>query len=180
MTDCLAEVERIKRLKYRYFRHVDCKQFGPLLELFVDGASTSYDNGRHACRGKDAILDFFEKGLGNPKILSQHHGHHPEIDILDGDSATGIWYMEDTVYVLEHNLKIRGNGIYWDRYLKRDGEWKILHTGYERIWEYTEQLPPGCGRTFRSMFEGKERQRSRERDWQDGEPDLFVSPSAQD
>lgn len=169
----LEEIEAIKKLKYRYFRYVDCKQFVQLVDLFVDGASTSYDSGRHAFTGKDAILEFFEQGLSNPKILSQHQGHHPEIELTGESSATGIWYMEDTVYILEHQMKVRGNGIYWDEYAKVDGDWKISHTGYERIWEYTEVVPETTKREFKSIFDAQERQRRSERVKRDSEPELL-------
>ena len=57
-----------------------------------------------------------------------------------GAEAEGIWYMHDIVYALDFNLKISGNGIYHDRYCKRDGVWKIVHTGYQRIFEVHDSL----------------------------------------
>lgn len=173
----LTDRELIERLKYRYFRHLDCKQFGAMLELFADGSSTSYDSGRHSYQGKAAIRDFFDTAMSNPKLLHQHHGHHPEIDITSASTATGIWYMDDTVHVLEHDMKIRGNGIYWDEYVKVESEWKILHTGYERIWEYTEMLTPGS-LTFKSMFDEEERERRSARVPRPDESALVVPESA--
>jgi len=165
------EVEQIQKLKYRYFRHVDCKQFEALLELFAEGASTSYDSGRHVFEGKAAILDFFVTGLSNPNILTQHHGHHPEIELTSDSTASGIWYMDDTVHIIEHNRKVRGNGIYWDEYVKVDGEWKFQHTGYERVWEYSELLPENSFR-FKSMFDEKELMRRAKRKKRGGEPEI--------
>jgi ketosteroid isomerase-like protein len=167
----LLEIEQIKKLKYRYFRHLDCKQFEAMLELFADGSSTSYDSGRHSYQGKPAIRAFFDDAMSDPKILHQHQGHHPEIELTGDATATGVWYMDDTVHVLEHNLKIRGNGIYWDEYVKVDGQWRILHTGYERIWEYSEALSANA-LTFKSMFDDAERTRRGKRIPHEGEPAL--------
>ncbi len=165
------DVEQIKKMKHRYFRHVDCKQFDALLNLFVDDATTSYDSGRHAYQGKAEILAFFEDGLATPNILTQHHGHHPEIELTSETTATGIWYMDDTVHILEHKRKVRGNGIYWDEYVKVDGQWKFKHIGYERVWEYSELLSENAFR-FKSMFDEKERQRRAKRTKREGEPDI--------
>lgn len=168
----LQAVEDIQKLKHRYFRHVDCKQFYALLELFVDGATTSYDSGNHAYEGKPAILKFFQDGLSSEKILTQHHGHHPEIELTSETTATGVWYMDDTVHILEHNMKVRGNGIYWDEYVKVDGQWKFQHTGYERVWEYSEVQPENANMRFKSMFDETELERRAKRKKRSGEPPI--------
>lgn len=172
MSDLLFEIEQIKKLKHRYFRHVDCKQWNALLDLFIDDATTSYDSGRHRYEGKEAIFAFFDEGLSDQKILTQHHGHHPEIELTSDTSATGIWYMDDTVHILEHNMKVRGNGIYWDEYVKVNGQWKFRHTGYERVWEYSEVLPEAVNRRFKSMFDEDERERRAQRKVREGEPPI--------
>ena len=169
--DAMLEIEQIKKMKHRYFRHLDCKQFDAMLALFADGASTSYDSGRNSYEGKPAIRAFFDKAMFNPKLLHQHQGHHPEIELTSDTTATGVWYMDDTVHALEHNLKIRGNGIYWDEYVKQDGQWKIQHTGYERVWEYSEVLPTDS-LTFKSMFDDTELERRAKRVRRAGEPPL--------
>jgi hypothetical protein len=38
----------------------------------------------------------------------------------------------------ENDLTLRGAAFYEDQYRKIDGEWKILHTGYRRIYEESE------------------------------------------
>jgi ketosteroid isomerase-like protein len=168
----LLEIEKIKPLKYRYFRHVDCKQFDALMACFADDATSSYDSGRHTYAGKSAIREFFDRSLSNPKILHQHHGHHPEIELTGENTATGIWYMDDTVHILEHNMKVRGNGIYWDEYIKVDGRWLLQHIGYERVWEYSEQLDPRAPLQFKSMFDADELERRAKRTPRPGEPPI--------
>lgn len=136
----LHDIEAIKRLKHHYFRCVDTKRFDEIATLFTEDASSSYNSGEHSYDGRDAIKGFFEKALGTKRIMTQHMGHHPEIALSDASSATGVWYMEDSVYVMDHGIKVRGNGLYWDEYRKVNGTWLISHIGYERIWEYTQKV----------------------------------------
>lgn len=173
----LMEVEQIKKLKYRYFRHLDCKQFGAMLDLFVDDSTTSYDSGKHSYKGKAAIRAFFDEAMSTPRIVHQHHGHHPEIELTSATTATGIWYMDDTVHVLDHDMRVRGNGIYWDEYVKVDGQWKISHTGYERIWEYTERVAQGS-LAFTTMFDASEVERRAQRTPRQGEPPIVYREQA--
>ena len=67
-----------------------------------------------------------------------HHGHHPEISV-EGDTATGLWYLQDIFINLEENTTLRGSALYRDRYVKQNGEWKIEYTGYKRLYEEIEQ-----------------------------------------
>ncbi len=177
--DTAADIEQIKKLKHRYFRHLDCKQFAALVELFAEDASTSYDSGRHSYVGHEAIKGFFDSSLSDPNILTQHQGHHPEIEVLSENRATGVWYMDDTVHICEHNMKVRGNGVYWDEYIKVDGEWKFQHTGYERLWEYTEMLRDRS-LTFKSMFDDSELERRAQRTPRAGEPPLVYWEQGQE
>ena len=41
---------------------------------------------------------------------------------------------------LSNSVRLYGAGIYNDRYVKSEGEWKIAHTGYARTFECVEPL----------------------------------------
>ena len=146
----LEEVEAIKKLKYRYFRYLDTKRWKELGALLTDDAKCSYDEGKYAYDGRDAILGFLRESLDNPKIVTMHHGHHPEIEV-DGERATGVWYLEDYVIFSDIGSALRGSALYADEYRKVDGEWKISSTGYSRIFE--EFLDRSGVQSFRSMFD---------------------------
>ncbi len=64
-------------------------------------------------------------------LISMHHAHHPEITV-DGDEATGRWYLEDKVIVPESTSCSRRAAFYTDRYLRTPQGWRIAHTGYRR------------------------------------------------
>jgi len=104
----------------------------------TDDATTSYDSGRYAFEGRDAILDFLRGALGSKRVISMHHGHHPEIEFTGEGSAVGTWYLEDKVIFLDAKTVLRGAAFYRDEYARVDGQWKIRSTGYERTFEEVE------------------------------------------
>lgn len=169
----LVEIEKIKQLKYRYFRHLDSKQFSDIIELFTDDATTAYDNGRHSYQGREQIFKFLDESMTTPDSLTAHQAHHPEITVIDENHATGIWHFEDTVHRLDFRVLIFGAGIYWDEYVKVDGQWKIAHTGYERLWVRTEKIDEDRLLEIRSMWSTKDIVRSNQRTKKAAELALF-------
>jgi len=139
----LAELERILRLKYRYLRCVDLKLWDEIGDVFTEDATADYGTpsaGRPLnLRGKDEIVTFLRGSLGNG-IITLHAAGQPEIDI-DGDTASGTWRFTDTVIATEFNVVITGAAFYEDRYRRcADGQWRISHIGYQRIYEASMSL----------------------------------------
>jgi uncharacterized protein (TIGR02246 family) len=131
----LVEIEAIKRLKHRYVRSLDLKEWEELETLFVPDATAAYGDGKYAFEGRDAIMDFLRDAMGSSSMLTSHKVHQPEIDLTGPDTATAVWALDDVVIHLEHNVTIRGAAFYRDEYVKVDGAWRIKHTGYERVYE---------------------------------------------
>lgn len=168
------EIESIKRLKYRYTRLFDSKQWEALTQLFAEDCTSAYDNGRFAYQGREAVLAFLVKPMVLAKQrYSKHHVHQPEIDLLDENHARGIWYLDDKVLDYKLGTIVTGTAIYYDRYTKIDGEWRIQHIGYQRIWMRLEKLDNSRVIEARTMFDEAERQRSRERPKFPDEAELF-------
>ena len=113
MTD-LHEIERIKRLKYRYMRTLDLNQWDELADCFTEDAVTDYDSGKYSFQGKNNIIDFLKQFMDRPTQITQHHVHHPEIDLTSKTTAKGIWYLQDIVIDLDANTTLRGAGFYLD------------------------------------------------------------------
>lgn len=139
----LVELEKIRQLKYRYLRCVDLKRWDEIGEVFTEDATADYGTpsaGRQLdLKSRDEIVKFLRDSLGNG-IITLHSAGQPEIQI-DGDHATGTWRFEDTVIATEFKVVICGAAFYEDRYAKcPDGEWRISHTGYVRIYESTMSL----------------------------------------
>lgn len=117
---------------------MDTKSWGEFADTLLPDATATY--GEHlAFESRGALIEFMQITLG-PTVITEHHCGHPEIEV-DGRSATGIWYLADTVIVPEHQVILRGAAFYRDQYvLCEDGYWRIAHTGYERTYEYVVSM----------------------------------------
>jgi len=134
----LEEIEAIKQLKYRYFRALDTKQWEELGATLSDDATTAYDEGKYSQQGREAILGFLRDALGSARVISMHHGHHPEIELTSATTARGTWYLQDMVIFRDANTVLHGTAFYEDEYVKVNGTWRIRSTGYRRVYEQFE------------------------------------------
>ncbi len=135
----LLDIEHIKQLKHRYFRFVDTKDWGGVAGCFVPEATAAYPD--QACASRDEIIAFLS-GSMVPDLVSMHQGHHPEITI-DGDTATGVWYLHDKVFVPAYDFALEGAALYTDRYVRTADGWLKTHTGYQRMFETTWKASEG-------------------------------------
>ena len=133
----LVVVEEIKQLKYRYLRTLDLKQWDEFEQCFVPEASGDYGEGL-AFADRDALVAYMRENLG-PSLVTMHQCHHPEITV-DGETATGRWYLEDKVISEEYRFVLEGAAFYEDRYVRTPDGWRIAHTGYRRTYEATYNL----------------------------------------
>src|SRR5262245_65667834 len=102
--EVIEDTEAIKRLKYRYWRHLDLKQWDELAACFAAQASVSYGGGKYAFRGVDAIIRFLRDSLGSETgAVTVHHGHHPEIEILTPTTAKGSWALYNYMFNQRQN-----------------------------------------------------------------------------
>lgn len=150
--DIALELEAIRRLKYAYFRTLDLKQFDLLGQLLAEDASASYEDGKTILEGRTAIVTWLSEALGSPDIVTEHHGHHPEIDLTSPTTAIGSWYLQDRVIVPAADLEINGTAFYSDRYAKTAEGWRIAHTGYTRVFEEHRVHSTLAVRSFSSRF----------------------------
>jgi hypothetical protein len=149
----LLDIEAIKKLKHTYFRLLDTKEFDALGALFADGATTSYESGKYSHTGRDEAISFLSGSLGDPSIVHEHLGHHPEITLTSDTTAVGTWYLHDRVLVPSVDFELGGTAIYTDEYVKADGVWLISHTGYVRVYEEKRKHSTGELLGFRSRFD---------------------------
>lgn len=150
--DTATELEAIRRVKYAYFRTLDLKQFDDLGALLTDDATASYEDGKTVLEGRSAIVSWLTAVLGDPGIVSEHHGHHPEITFTAETTAVGIWYLQDRVIVPAADVEISGTAFYDDRYRLTEEGWRIAHTGYTRVFEEQRTHSTLEVRSFSSRF----------------------------
>lgn len=133
--DELAEIERIKALKYRYARLLDTKDWDALAMLFVEDATAAYGGGQYSFAGREAIMGFLTGALGSTDVLTSHMVGQPEIELTAPDRARGTWALQDIVILSAMDLVVRGASFYADEYVKTPDGWRFQHTGYRRVWE---------------------------------------------
>ena len=131
----LEAIELIKQLKSKYFRHLDTANFAELQKIFTSDACIHYRSPTYNHKREGwADIEAFLRESFTKKKFGIHTGHHPEITV-DGEVATGLWYLHDKFISLEHNITIEGTAIYHDKYVKQDGQWKISSSEYDRLFE---------------------------------------------
>ena len=137
----LMDIEAIKQLKHAYFRCLDTGNFRELEGLLHDDVIVDFVGGNYEWKlaGKEEYIASVRKAFTR-EAVGHHNGHHPEIQILSESEATGIWYLADHMWILTHKFHTQGTAMYWDRYVKADGSWKIRETRYRRLYEISGLL----------------------------------------
>jgi len=137
----LMDIEAIKQLKHAYFRCLDTANFDELATIFHPDVSVHFVGGSYEWKlqGRDEYLAALRSAF-NREAVGHHNGHHPEIQMLSDNEATGIWYLADDMWILTHKFHTKGTAMYWDRYVKADGRWKIRETRYRRLYELSGLL----------------------------------------
>jgi hypothetical protein len=141
-TERLAAIEAISQLKARYFRTMDTKQWEEFRAVFTDDLELDVsadlerwgmDGSPGRVKGGDAAVAMIRSSIEH--AVTAHHGHMPEIDVLDPDHATGIWAMADLVLFAEGSPLpgIRGYGHYHERYVRTPAGWKIAALRLTRL-----------------------------------------------
>ncbi len=121
----LEDIEAIKQLKIRY-SHICDDMHNPdrIASVFVeDGIWESPDFG--IAVGHAEIRELFRK-FQRMFDFSQHNMTNPLITV-DGDRATGVWYIMGPWNFTDTGNKQWFALRYDDEYVKVDGEWKYKH-----------------------------------------------------
>ena len=135
----LVEIEQIKRLRARYWRCLDTKNWDGWMHVFTEDATFEIDTAvptfggdpgtmPKLC-GRKVILEAVIGLVGN--CITVHKGRAPEIEILSATEATGIWQQED--YNDWPDRSNHGHGHYHDTYRKVNGEWLISSVHLTRL-----------------------------------------------
>lgn len=137
----LMDIEAIKQLKHSYFRCIDTGNIDELATIFHKDVAVNFVGGTYewVLNGRDEYLANIKHSFHRESI-GHHNGHMPEIQIHSDSEATGIWYLADNMWMLNHKAFTTGTAIYWDRYVKEEGRWSIRETSYERLYEINEKL----------------------------------------
>ena len=119
----LEDIEAIRRLKARYcFACDDGYDVETLVELFTEDAV--WDGGALGVAvGLEKIRRFFER---TPEVMpfAVHMVMNPRIEI-DGDTATGAWYLFQAATYAPDGTALWGSARYDEDYVRTDDGWKF-------------------------------------------------------
>lgn len=131
----LIDIEEIKRLKARYFRMLDTKDWDGFGQVFTRDAVLEVPEAGMRVQGREAIVDAVRTPLTGATTV--HHGHMPEIDVTGPDTARGTWAMFDYVEwpaaADGARQGLHGYGHYVEEYAREDGQWRIARCRLERL-----------------------------------------------
>lgn len=137
----LSIIDAIQQLKARYFRTLDSKDWVGYQNVFTPDllADMRDANGQ---RDESQLI----RGAANyvaglapllQDVITVHHGHSPEIQVVSASEATGIWAMEDKLWPGDGSplpfRHLHGYGHYHERYLRWEGEWRISEIRLSRL-----------------------------------------------
>jgi hypothetical protein len=131
--DTLLAYEEIRRLALTYCRGIDRRDIDLVEECYVPGATDE-----HGMNPTRTAAEFFTMLRQKPgSTMTQHNITNHLIQLLDHEHAEGEAYLVAYHWVSsregERRLYILG-GRYLDRYVKKDGAWKIHHRQVVADW----------------------------------------------
>jgi hypothetical protein len=136
--DRLVAIEDIQQLKARYVRCIDTRDLACLRDtVFAPGAELYFKGGDYeiAVKGWPEIEKFYRDAF-TPTKFGMHQVHTREIEV-NGERASGLWYLHDVFVNLEANTTLQGSALYRDDYVKTSSGWRIAKSTYQRLWEET-------------------------------------------
>ena len=140
--EAMESVEEIKRLKAQYCVYCD-ESFDAdgIASLFTEDGVWDGGVPERKAVGRDEIRDFFVRVQGMMSF-AVHMVMNPIISV-DGDSASGIWYLFQACTLTEGSQPVWGSARYDEEYVRVDGKWKFkslklssfFWTPYDEGWE---------------------------------------------
>lgn len=129
------DVQALTELIFRYAYALDGRHWDQLRQLFTDDVELDYGLGpENVIRGADAFVAGSRAAL--EKMDATHHMFTNQIFDIEGDRATGKYYMHAQHMKLDaeggvlHTL----GGIYNDDFIRTAEGWKICRRSYRAIW----------------------------------------------
>jgi hypothetical protein len=126
---------------------MDLRQWDAWRDVFTDDLEFFIENSRVPESDVptfvriEAMLEYLS--ASPPSTISIHQGHMPEIELVDDNTATGIWPMDDWVDEPDRAGAWQGDGHYHERYRRYDdGHWRIASVHLTRLRRNVVPLKP--------------------------------------
>jgi SnoaL-like domain len=131
--DQLLDVIEIERVKARYCRFMDTREWAGLRDLFCDdlsftveepGGSGDGASVGQSWAGAEAFLAHLESTPVSRRSI--HQCCMPDIRLVDADAAEGAWAASVRIDSPERAHITIGDGYYFETYVRcSDGRWRI-------------------------------------------------------
>lgn len=149
MVQQLLDIEEIRKLKARYFRYLDMKDWESFRSVFTedlrfvfaernlnlepDELTTEVTSEGVVHDGRDSFVAWVVEAAGD--LTTVHRGYMPEIAITGTDTATGIWGMTDYLQWpgSDPPVGLRGYGHYREEYVRTADGWRIRRSVLSRL-----------------------------------------------
>jgi uncharacterized protein (TIGR02246 family) len=127
----MDDLEAIRRLKARYFRTMDTKDWDGMRQVFTDDVvMDTTEAGGGLVRGAEEFLTFLRETLDG--TVTVHQGHMPEIELTSDTTAVAIWALNDIV-IWPNGTRLDGYGHYHETYEKGAHGWRIKSSKLTRL-----------------------------------------------
>jgi ketosteroid isomerase-like protein len=133
----LRDVEAIRKLRALYSHYLDGHDIDALAALFTEDAVCEFSGGvgYNDWVGRAAIAEGY-RGAALMKagpFAYLHAATNAWIEV-DGETATGRWFLVCLVVGPEVSQPVAVTGVYDETYRKVDGEWFIARTRIDHAW----------------------------------------------
>jgi len=127
----MDDIEAIRKLKARYFRTMDTKDWEGMRQVFTDDVTVdTSEAGGSIVSGAENFIAFLQDTLRG--AVTVHHGHMPELDLTSPTTANGIWALNDVV-IWPTGVRLNGYGHYHETYEKVSDVWRIKSSKLTRL-----------------------------------------------
>lgn len=134
----LLDIEEIKKVKSRYFRLMDYKNWDELMDVFHPDFRYEMidpEQGRTALLeepGREKYIEALKAALD--QSTTTHHGHMMEVNLIDGENAECFTALNDVVDLYKWGISQEGWAHYYETYKKcEDGKWRIYRMSIRYI-----------------------------------------------
>jgi hypothetical protein len=128
----LEDIDGIRQLKARYLNACDRQDPEAVRECFAEGEVIIDMSYFGQCQNRDEFVDgiFVPRGC-HEHVLDMHHCANPEIGIIDGQNAKGVWSLNYRNINTQDQTVTLMSALYHDEYRKVEGEWKVSRSRTE-------------------------------------------------
>ncbi len=128
--------------KARYCRMLDSKDWAGYTDLLTEDFVLDVSHGTRIplIKGREAAVKQVQSSILT--ATTAHQVHSPEIG-LNGDEANVIWALQDRVIWGPERPSMTGYGHYHERWVRRNGAWKLASLRLTRL--HIDVHPPRPG-----------------------------------